>query len=798
MIDQYYLYSKNFAILEVLLFGHIALNFFARFHILCIGGGFMLNNYFSRKKPSLESLIRFIADMGGRMPHIRTIPAREATFGRFGTLDERIVNALKKRGVEALYSHQGAAVDCALAGRDCVIATPTASGKTLCYNLPVMNAILHDDNARALYLFPTKALAQDQLAEINEIAALSGGEIRGFVYDGDTDPAKRRMARSSGHIIITNPDMLNSGILPHHTKWSDYFKNLKYIVVDELHTYRGVFGSHLANLFARLARICDFYGSHPSFICCSATIANPEEHARTLTGRDMELITENGAPASEKEVIIYNPPVIDARSGMRRSSLFDTSRIAAEALSSGISTIVFTRSRLNVELLLRSIRTELEKSGADPQMIMGYRGGYLPKERRKIEHELRNGTLRGVVSTNALELGIDIGSLGLAVLHGYPGSISSAWQQIGRAGRRGAVSAAIMVASADPLDQFLAQRPEWFHKAASERARIDPNNPYIQASHVKCSAFELPFADGENFGGQDVSDILDYLADHEVLHHTKEAGGRYYWQSDSYPAADLSLRSATGENYTITDITVENKPTVIGTMDRRSAPTLIFPDAIYFHGGKSYIVQSLDTEKMQCFIKEIAADYYTDGDAALNIAITDKFEEKDNYGWGEAAVTLTPTIFKKIKLATHENAGYGEIKLPEEQMHTTAFWLTMPHEREEDATLKAAMEGLEYLLRNTAPLFLMCDRADILLTSRLKDPQLGHASLFIIDNIPGGVGLAEGAFEIKDELLRTALSALRSCPCKTGCPGCVGASYGNFDLKAAVRQLAEEIIQQKM
>lgn len=755
----------------------------------------MLNNYFAKKEPSIEGLVRWIADLGGKAPAIKKLPAHPAAFGSFGALDPRIVNALKKRGVEALYSHQSAAVECALSGIDCVIATPTASGKTLCYNLPVMHAVLQDASARALYLFPTKALAQDQLAELGELAAFADGKIHGFVYDGDTDPVKRRQARSEGHIVITNPDMLNSGILPHHTKWSDYFRNLKYIVVDELHTYRGIFGSHLANLFSRLARICEFYGSHPTFICCSATIANPDEHAQTLIGRSVKLITESGAPASEKEIIIYNPPVIDWRTGMRRSSLFETSRIAAEALASGISTIVFTRSRLNVELLLKSIRADLVKRGADPMMIMGYRGGYLPKERRKIEHDLRSGELRGVVSTNALELGIDIGSLALAVLHGYPGSIASAWQQIGRAGRRGAISAAVMVASADPLDQFLAQRPEWFYGAPTERARIDPYNPYIQVSHVKCSAFELPFHAGERFGGQDVDAILDYLADHEVLHRVNEADeARYYWQADSYPAAGLSLRSATGENYTITDITVETKPVVIGTMDRRSAPTLIFPDAIYFHGGKSYIVESLDTEKMQCFIREIAADYYTDGDASLRINITDDFETQGNYGWGEVVVTLTPTIFKKIKLATHENAGFGQISLPEEQMHTTACWLMMPQCRQEDAELKLAMEGLEHLIRNTAPLFLMCDRADILVTSRLKDPQLRRAAIYIIDNIPGGVGLAEGTFEIKNELVKTALSVMNSCGCRSGCPGCVGASGGDFNIKAAVKELAEQIL----
>lgn len=755
----------------------------------------MLENYFSKKEPSVESLVEWMSKLGAGDPSVKRFPARQASFGPFGELDRRIVNALKARGVEALYSHQSEAVRFALSGEDCVVATPTASGKTFCYNLPVLHAILQNPSARALYIFPTKALAQDQLAELGELSSFADGKIHGFVYDGDTDPVKRRLARTEGHVVITNPDMLNSGILPHHTKWSDYFQNLKYIVVDELHTYRGVFGSHLANLFSRLERICGFYGSRPVFICCSATIANPAEHAKALTGRSFRLISESGAPASEKELIIYNPPVVDWRTGMRRSSLFEASKIAAEALSSGISTIVFTRSRLNVELLLKAIRGDLARRGEDPMSVMGYRGGYLPGERRKIERDLRSGALRGVVSTNALEMGIDIGSLSLAVLHGYPGSIASAWQQMGRAGRRGGLSAAVLVATADPLDQFLASRPEWLCGAPAEKARIDPYNPYIQVSHVKCSAFELPFSAGENFGGRPVDEILDYLAGHGVLHKTAEGGEeRYFWQDDSYPASNLSLRSATSENYTITDITVPDRPKVIGTMDRRSAPTLIFPDAIYFHGGRSYIVESLDTEKMQCFIKEIDAEYYTDGDAALRISITDEFETEGCYGWGEVAVTLTPTIFKKIKLATHENAGFGQINLPEEQMHTTACWIMMPESRAEDAELKTAMEGLEHLLRNTAPLFLMCDRADILVTSRIKDPILKRPAIYVIDNIPGGIGLAEGTYEVKNELVKTALSVLNSCKCRGGCPGCVGTYFGSYDVKGSVRALAEEIL----
>ena len=747
----------------------------------------------AKKELSVSDVIYWVKGLDGQVTCLEDFPAREAQFGIFGRLDRRVAEALKQRGIERLYSHQSEAAGWAMAGRDVVVATPTASGKTLCYNLPVLDAVVKDRNARALYLFPTKALAQDQLAELAEFAAVLDGAVSSSAYDGDTPPAQRPRAREA-NIVITNPDMLNAGILPHHPRWADFFRNLKFVVVDELHTYRGVFGSHMANLFARLLRVCEFYGSRPVFICCSATTANPAEHAKALTGREVRLVTESGAPSAEKKFLIYNPRLLDRQTGLRRSALFETARIAAKALCGGVSTIVFTRSRINVELLLQALRGKLAEEGCDPALVTGYRSGYLPKERRKIERDLRSGKLRGVVSTNALELGIDIGSLELAVLHGYPGSVASAWQQIGRAGRRGGLSAAVMVASAAPLDQFLAARPRWFLNATPEQARIDPANPYIRVNHVRCSAFELPFHAGEKFAGEDIGKILDYLAEHGVLQLSGDSGAEaYYWQEDSYPAAGLSLRSATGDNYVIVDAE-GGRTRVIGSMDRHSAPALLFPGAVYFHGGQSYVVEELDTENRQCLVKTARADYYTESESSSRIGITEEFERSGAFGWGDALLATTPAMYKKIKLTTHENVGQGKIDLPEEEMETTACWFTMPPEMLESPVLGAAMNGLVNLIRNTAPLFLMCDKGDIQVLARLKDTKLRRPAIFVADNVPGGVGLAEGVFGLKGRLLEACRDALDSCPCERGCPACTGAAPEQTDLKEEVRGLIDEIL----
>lgn len=751
----------------------------------------IINDFFC-KESELSVLIKWIEGLGGAVTCRETFAARGARYGSLDQISPRLTAALRERGVERLYSHQSEAAHCAMAGHDVVVVTPTASGKTLCYNVPVADALLADSNTRALYIFPTKALARDQLTELEELSQALGGLIKAHVYDGDTPQQTRAKARAEANVLITNPDMLNTAILPHHTRWAHFFRSLKYIVIDELHSYRGIFGSHMANLLSRLERICAFYGASPSFICCSATIANPGEHAEALAGRGFQVVSENGAPAPQREFLIYNPPFVDKGAGARRSSLFETARISAHALAAGVSTIIFTRTRTGVELLLKYLRRELSRRGLDPDMVTGYRGGYLPRERRAIEQALRDGRLRGVISTNALELGMDIGSLDLAVLNGYPGSVASTWQQIGRAGRRGS-SLAVLVASALPVDQFIASKPRWLLSAQPELARIDPRNPYIRVAHVKCAAFELSFAEGGHFGGEDIAQILEYLSRHGVLHKGGgEKGAAYYWQDDSYPAAELSMRSATGDVYAITDVS-GGRPRVIGTMDRHSAPTLLFPGAVYFHGGESYLVRELDGVEMRCLVQKGETDYYTVGESTVRIAVDEEFEREGLFGWGEVTLSSTPSFFKKIKLSTHEHLGTEEICLPEEQMATTACWITLPRESAGRSWAEAA-EGSVNIIRNAAPLSLMCEGGDLRVILRQSAPGVEGAAIFVADNVPGGVGLAEGVYELKEKLLLACAGAIELCGCRGGCPACVGARSSGVDLKEAVKKLIAEIV----
>jgi DEAD/DEAH box helicase domain-containing protein len=746
----------------------------------------------------MAQMLAWVESLPGDVTEHRIIQAEPPKTADWPDIDAGLIGAMRKRGISQLYTHQARAVDLASRGRDCVVVTPTASGKTICYNVPVLNSIINSPSSRAIYLFPTKALAQDQLSELYEIVEEMKLDVRTFTYDGDTPSDARMKVRSAGHIVITNPDMLHTGILPHHTKWKKLFENLRYVVIDELHSYRGIFGSHFALILQRLARICEFYGSRPVFICCSATIANPKALAEELTGREVELVDENGAPSTERHILFYNPPVVNSQLGIRRSSLLEASRIAIEAVCNEIRTIVFTRSRINVELLLKYLQDAAAKRGISTERIAGYRAGYLPNERRAIERGLRDGDIHCVVSTNALELGVDIGSLELAVLHGYPGSVSSAWQQMGRAGRRaadGKISAAVMVASSLQIDQFLSMNPSYFFGASPEHARINSTNPYIQIGHIKCSSFEIPFSAGEPFGKCDVDDALDYLARHSILHMEE---GRYHWQADSYPAASLSLRSATSENFVIHDVTDVASPKVIGQMDRKTAPTLIFPQAIYLHLGEPYQVQELDFEQMRCYVKRVDIDYYTDGDAAARIEVLDEMETKPPFGWGEVLLATRPTIYKKIKLLTHENVGYGHIHLPEEQMHTTSFWVNLPETyappNSKIREKPEGLSGLANLVRTIAPLYLMCDRGDIIVKGHERDPHFRTPTIFVADNVPGGIGLSEALFDLGPKLFKACADALSNCKCKWGCPACIGATVTDGGEQAAVAKLLGPIL----
>ncbi|MEX0782154.1 MAG: DEAD/DEAH box helicase [Dehalococcoidia bacterium] len=729
---------------------------------------------------------------------VRRIEERAPRFAPWPEgLDTSLLYALRQQGIAEPYTHQARAIEHAVAGRNVVVVTPTASGKTLCYNVPVLNTILKDRSARALYLFPTKALAQDQLDELHGLITHIGEEIGTFTYDGDTPADARRAVRQAGHIVLTNPDMLHTAILPHHTKWTKLFEALEYVVIDELHMYRGVFGSHLANVLRRLRRICNFYGANPTFILCSATIANPDELARALVGDDVVMVDDNGAPAGERVVVVHNPPVVNKELGIRQSSLKATRDVAARLIRAGIQTIVFAPSRVRVELLLTYLRDTLRNKPGDAERIAGYRGGYLPNERRNIERGLRDGTVRGVVATNALELGIDIGGMGASVVMGYPGSLSSLWQQFGRAGRTREASLSVLIASSNPLDQFVATHPDMIFEQAPERALIDPDNLFILGSHLKCAAFELPFTVGEAFGAH-TDELLDILAEEGIL---QRAGNRYHWMSESYPAEAVSLRTASTDNFVI--IEQGPHPRVIGECDRPSAPLLIHEDAIYIHRGQQYQVEWLDWDDKKAYVTPVAVDYYTDAQLAVELKVLDSFEQAGasagQHEMGEVALTFLATIFKKVKLNTHENVGWGKIAIPEESFHTTAYWLTFDEratrglQRDEIA---AGLTGIAHLGRNLAPVFCLCDPRDIGADAQVRAPFRELPTVYLYDSIPGGVGLAEKLFEVREDLVEACLALVLACDCDNGCPGCVGPQVeSNSPAKRAARVLLERVRQ---
>ena len=742
---------------------------------------------------------KVVADLQARQTEtwVQRIDERPARYADWPEdLDPRLIGALTKKGIERPYTHQAAAISNAICGKNTVVVTPTASGKTLCYNVPVLDSILKDPTTRALYLFPTKALAQDQLDELHGLITTIGADVRTFTYDGDTPADARRAVRTAGHIVLTNPDMLHTAILPHHTKWMHLFEALEYVVIDELHTYRGVFGSHLANVIRRLRRICQFYGANPTFILCSATIANPGELAGALLGDDIELVDDSGAPQGERVVVIHNPPVVNRELGIRQSSLKASRDIAAQLIRAGIQTIVFAPSRTRVELLLTYLREALRSKPGDPERVTGYRGGYLPNERRAIERGLRDGTIRGVVGTNALELGIDIGGMGASVVTGYPGSLASLWQQFGRAGRSREASLSGLVASSNPLDQYVATNPEFVFERNVERGLIDPDNLYILASHLKCAAFELPFTVGEAFGAH-TDELLDILVEEGVL---QRAINRYHWMSETYPAEHVSLRSASIDNFVI--IEQGPQPRVIGECDRPSAPLLIHEDAIYIHRGQQYQVEYLDWDDKKAYVTPVAVDYYTDAQLAVELKVLESFAQEGashgTFDIGEVAITFLATIFKKVKLHTHENVGWGKIAIPEESLHTSSLWITF----DEAATrgldreaIAAGLAGIGHLARNLAPIYCLCDPGDVGADTQVRAPFTESPTVFLYDMVPGGVGLAEKLFEVRTPLIEACLALVRSCTCENGCPGCVGPQVEpNSPARKAATLMLERLV----
>ncbi len=727
-----------------------------------------------------------------------TLPAQPARTVSFpADIDPRLEDALRRRGIEELYTHQAQAYEHARAGHNTVVVTPTASGKTLCYNLPVLQQCLEDPQARALYLFPTKALAQDQMEELHGLIETMGVDIKTYTFDGDTPAPARRTVRSSGHIVVTNPDMLHQGILPHHTGWIQLFENLRYVVIDEVHQYRGVFGSHLANVIRRLRRICRFYGSDPVFLCSSATVANPREHAGRLVGDEVDLVDDNGAPRGEKHLVFYNPPVVNAELGIRRSVIKEAVRLARPFLSTGVQVILFGRSRLRVELLVTYLKQTLRALHKAPSLARGYRGGYLPHERREIESGLRRGEILAVASTNALELGVDIGRLDVCIMAGYAGTVASTWQQAGRAGRRKGVSIAIVVASSNPLDQYIIEHPHFFLGNSPEAAIIDPDNLAILLSHLKCAAFELPFVENEEFGDQGgTAQILEYLAEHGVLN---ASGGKWHWIADTYPAEEVSLRSAAIENVVIVDTTAKRR--VIGETDLFSAQLLLHDDAIYIHGGQQYFVDQLDWARKEAYVHQVDVDYYTDAQLKTEIHALDALEREavvlGEKAHGEIGLITKATMFKKIKLGSHENIGAGKIHLPELEHHTTSYWWTLPEDlderlREEGLDLGEGLKGLAHLMGRVAPLYIMADPADLRSVAMLRSPFTGAPTLFLYDVYPGGVGFASKLYSLHPLLLEACAERLEQCPCKQGCPSCVGSDLSSGKrAKASARRLLQ-------
>jgi len=726
----------------------------------------------------IMSQLKLTDDYKENIVHWQTIEAKEAKTVDFPTaIHPSLKSALQGRGIHTLYTHQRESYESVMESKSIVAVTPTASGKTLCYNLPVLETIIRNPNARALYMFPTKALAQDQKSEINELIQEASLSINSYTYDGDTPANIRQKVRKAGHIVITNPDMLHSAILPHHTKWVSLFENLKYVIIDELHIYRGVFGSHVANVIRRLKRICHYYGSNPIFICTSATIANPLELAETLTEKPMVLINNNGAPSGVKHFLFYNPPIVNKPLNIRRSATLEVRKLASELLRNKIQTIVFARSRVRVEILLTYLK-ELVKHQLGPKAIRGYRGGYLPTERREIENGLRSGEIYGVVSTNALELGVDIGQLQVCIMTGYPGTIASAWQQAGRAGRRHGESLVVMVASSSPLDQYIIGHPEYFFNRSPESARINPDNLIILIDHLKCAAYELPFKDGEDFGQVQTDEILEYLGEERILFKN---GEKWYWMNDSFPAHNISLRSASQENVVIIDISETANARVIGEMDRFSAMTLLHEEAIYLHQGVQYQVETLDWEEKKAFVREVAVDYYTDANLAVELKVLEVDKQRKNdeleIGYGDVSVLAMATIFKKIKFETHENIGSGPISLPEEELHTSSAWISLGKEESglSEERLDQGLIGMAHSLKHIAPLFVMCDSQDIHVVPQVKAAHNEKPTIFFYDRYPGGIGLSDKIYQGIEAILFEAKKMVQSCPCDQGCPSCIGA-----------------------
>lgn len=745
-----------------------------------------------------------------QMSHTELIPAREARYADLQDgLHPSVEAALNAQGIERLYTHQAQAIEHVRAGENVVIVTGTASGKTLCYNIPVIEAMLDEPMSTALYIYPTKALAQDQLRGLGRLETVEMSEwFMAGTYDGDTPGNLRRRLRDGGNIILSNPDMLHQAILPHHARWNRFFTHLRYVVIDEVHAYRGVFGSHLANVMRRLHRVCRHYGAAPQFICCSATIGNPREHAERVTGEQMALVDDDGSPRGPRRFVLWNPrPLTTAARGSaenwrvggdRRSALSEATDLMTALVQEGVQTIAFVRTRLASELLFKAVRDRLRPiSRRLSQSVHAYRGGYLPDERREIERRLVEREILGVASTNALELGIDIGSLDACILVGYPGTVASTWQMSGRAGRGEEEALVFLVGQNTPMDQYLMAHSDYLFDQSPEQAVIDPDNPHITIGHLRCATYELPLPDDEVELFGPYSDVVLELLEEEglVRHIAGSQGAAWYWASTEYPAAGVNLRNIAGPVYTIQDEREGER--VIGTLDEVAAFSQLHSHAVYLHGAETYFVEELDVEQKIAHVDRRDLDYYTQSVQSSRIRIDETEDERGwlggSLGFGDVTVTTEIPMFKKIKFASRDSLGWEKLELPPQELETVAMWFAPREDVVEDLMRQGmivgeALIGIANVFVEVAPLYVMADVQDI--GTVVDSSNLGQDALFVHDRYPGGMGFAARCMERFDEIMRTVARVISECACEDGCPSCVGSAMPPFaasDLDSAVR-----------
>jgi DEAD/DEAH box helicase domain-containing protein len=759
--------------------------------------------------------IKQSTDYADQIVHVERAAKREAQYGELSEpLPPELADALQKSGISRLYTHQVDAIEVLRAGKNVVIETGTASGKTLCYNIPVIEELIKHPESSALYIFPMKALAQDQLRVMKRLSEASAGSgdptsvgigsaVRPGTYDGDMSSHHKRKVRSSANVILTNPDMLHVGILPYHTKWNRFFANLRFVVIDEVHTYRGIFGSNVANVIRRLNRICKYYGSSPQFVCCSATIANPLELTESLTGHKMELIKNDGSPRGARYFVLWNPPFIaddrmlrrsrryryfgrinfqpfitgDRMS--RRSSNVEGQRLMAELIRNGVQTITFTRARVVAELIYRYCREEFLKKGETDlaESIRSYRAGYLPEDRREIERMLFSGELMGVTSTTALELGIDVGDLDACIIVGFPGTIASMLQQSGRAGRGSEQALTVLIPYNDPIEQYLIRNSDYLFGQSPENAVIDPDNPYVLDHHLRCATYEIPLTDeDEEIFGPYMNPILELLENYGTV---RNFDGKWYWATGEYPAGEVSLRLISDDTYVIMDAARGNA--IMGSVDSISGLETVYPGAVYMHEGDTYFVQKLDIEQKTAYVEESRVDYYTQPILDQSIVVKDVRNEKLGVGGcqiclGEVEVTWRTAAFRKVKFYTAETIGYTDLDLPEQHLETVAMWIVPPKHLIDDIKSEGGkpingMAGIRNVLMAVLPLVAMCDRQDI--SGQVESKNVGSPAIFLYDRYPGGLGFSEKGYQMAEEMMQKAYKLIEECPCEDGCPSCV-------------------------